>query len=271
MFENFIFGAQSQTQARDNIISASPTDTTCCTPLTSPTSSPNVDGSDLNTVISAFDAQDLSRDNLLRHFAPWSASHTYQLEDSEAQDEDMDSYFSNRHIPNQQTVSAPSTPLSMPTRSRFSPTCRRLQRQVNTQLQTSNTHMRDIKTLVQEMIASETQCTFHTPPTTTTTIEPQTSPIVDPSSPDIDEGFHDMSDDDYDSFLETWNLKSDPLRRASAQSAAFRNKALDSMRWCRSADLLASGPGAGVGVGGRGKVRSKIRMRKRRRGGCTVE
>jgi len=156
--------------------------------------------------------------------------------------------------------------------------CRRLQRQLNVQLQSCNTHMKDISTLVEDMLTTNTQCRLHKTPSRPYLSNPPPSGLVPSSkaeleaelaietpaldfadrqiSPDEDEGFSEM-DDPYGllAFEEEMSL-----RRASAPSGIRKYNVV---RWRKSAECVGNGNGSLTAVG-RMKVRSMPRMRRRK-------
>lgn len=187
--------------------------------------------------------QQKSRDELVQQFQAWQNDHDLEIED-----EDMDSPSD----PITQTVSPPLTPILS---SAGSVTCRRLQRQLNVQLQTCSSHIRDISTLVDDMVVTNSQCTLRkvTPRAYLTSPPPSRGSdvvenlVVDPKEfdEDLDEGFHED-----EGFVEE---EGGSLRRASTPSGIRK---YNGMRYERSADVVI--------IGGRLKVRSLPRMRKRK-------
>lgn len=241
MFEHFTFGAAPQTRYEPpEDAFPSPTDTSILSPLTPPpTSFPfpsNPNHAGINDIVTKFSEQTIqpkSRGELVQQFQAWQNDH-----DLEVDDEEMES--SSEQIT--QTMSLPPTPmLSSPV------TCRRLQRQLNVQLQTCSSHIRDINSLVEDMIVSNSQCTLRQISSRTTLPSPPPSRglMVDPSEHD-DEGFYED-----EGFAEEETGFS--LRRASTPGGIRK---YSGVRFGRSADV--------VNIGGRIKVRSLPRMRKRK-------
>lgn len=239
MFENFTFGAVSQTRHDESI--ASPTDLSFPTPRASFQFSPDT-LEDLNDIVQQFSRQSLSRGERVREFAAWGDAITIPLEVDDSEDE-MPALAP--------TASAPTSPYMKALGGSIS--CRRMQRQLNTQLQLSSSHIRDINTLVEDMISTNSQCRLQQRSSRTNMrgpISPLTQELtVDPMDDgrsdncfDIDEGFcfADLSGEDEMS-----------LRRASAPSGIRKH---GPTKYSRSAD---------VSIGGRAKVRSTPRMRKR--------
>ena len=240
MFDNFTFGAVSQMR-HDDIITASPTDLSFATPPTSYPFSPDT-LEDLSDIVQQFSKQSLTRDERAREFAAWREAINVPLEvDS---DEEMSSL--------EPTTSAPSPASHLPLGGSIA--CRRMQRQLNTQLQLSTTHMRDISTLVEDMISSNSQCRLQQrSPRSPTRSAKSPSPHeldVDP----MDNGCLDKGVEVDEGFFDTAELKIEEelsLRRASAPSGIRK---YGPMKWGRSADVC---------IGGRAKVKSRPRMRKR--------
>lgn len=149
--------------------------------------------------------------------------------------------------------------------------CRRLQRQLNVQLQSSKTHMRDVKALVEDMIMTNSQCVLResaararrprhnslpTPPPSRG--GPPCDLIVDPMifdecppSPPADEGFHDEEEPPAEQKAEEMF----EYRRACAPGGI--RKSTIAAEYVRGTDHIV--------IGGRVLVRSKPRMRKRHR------
>jgi len=147
------------------------------------------------------------------------------------------------------TASLPSTPTFAGV------SCRRLQRQLNVQLQSCETHVRDIGALVEGMISSNSQCritSMNRSYTSSPPLQEERGMDVDPreelngtGDEDIDEGFCEGEVDE-DEELEM------SLRRAIAPTGVRKYN----VRYGRSADV--------INVGGRVKVRSLPRMRRRK-------
>lgn len=154
--------------------------------------------------------------------------------------------------------------------------CKRLKRQLNVQLQSSKTHMRDVKALVEDMIKTNSQCvlreaasrttnttstttptTLPTPPLSCTTRTGSATATIDPRifdewppTPDVDEGFHEGDDPEFDKKP----LEKFEYRRASAPGGIRK---LDFAAECeRGVNHIV--------IGGRVLVRSTPRMRRRR-------
>jgi len=153
MFEHFTFAAaHAQPCERDDI---SPTDTTYPSPAP-PTPYENYpfssSQSEINDIVNKLSQQRLVSGHKDDHFVPsWQHSlPTPPLEDS--------NYAAEVSYPDTitaciaDTQSVPSTPIH------DSVSCRRLQRQLNVQLQTCKSHVRDINALVSDMISRSSQC-----------------------------------------------------------------------------------------------------------------
>jgi len=153
MFEHFTFAAaHAQPCERDDI---SPTDTAYPSPAshTPYENYPfNSSQSEINEIVNKLSQQSLVSGNKDDRFVPsWQHSlPTPPLEDS--------NYAAEMSYPDTiaariaDTQSVPSTPIH------DSVSCRRLQRQLNVQLQTCKSHVRDINALVSNMISNSSQC-----------------------------------------------------------------------------------------------------------------
>ncbi|KAG4440057.1 hypothetical protein IFR05_004450 [Cadophora sp. M221] len=301
MFEHFIFGAQAQTSYLEpEDISASPTD--CSFPLTSPAPTsyfpPTGPNAPMHDIVDKFSQQTLYPDEA-PHLSIWNDSlpspdfsdNNTSIED-EFTPEEM-CYVSIAHgtstIPSTSSISSTSSLPNLPHPRSSTNTntvaCRRLQRQLNVQLQSCNTHMKDISTLVEDMLTTNTQCRLHKTPSRPYLSSPPPSGLIPSSkaeleaelaiesppsvdfadreiSPDEDEGFSEM-DDPFGllAFEEEMSL-----RRASAPSGIRKYNVV---RWRKSAECVGGGSGNGNGNGGltavaRTKVRSMPRMRRRK-------
>jgi len=217
----------------------------------------------MNDIVDRFNEASLERNELVGQFAAWSRNGS-AFEDCPSPTSDAPQFQQSIYSKSKHIASIPSTPIDARNGERVA--CRRLQRQLNVQLQTSTTHIRDINALVSDMISSSSQCRLRTSPSITTLHLPQTSrrSFADsiqrrPETVDIDEGFHE----DEDVFLEGLLTKEfvdedkgESLRRASTPAGVRKNIGKENaLRWGRSADVAL--------VGGRTKIRSRPRMRKR--------
>lgn len=281
MFEHFTFGAQPQTQHHllDDDAFPSPTDTSFPSPLTPPRSAlpfpSNPHQAGVSDIVARFSQQSLqqqqSRSQQVHHFPAWHSDTDCgppEVDDEEDDDEDEDTDMASERITT--TASLPGTPV-LPPASTLA--CKRLQRQLNVQLQTSSSHIRDINALVDDMIVSKSQCTLRqptarpypylsSPPPSRGSdageqlaIDTSDSDDPRPAAEDIDEGFCDG-----ESFgLEEEAEMEFSLRRASTPSGVRKyNGASAGAKYGRSCDVVHTGGG------GRCKVRSLPRMRKRK-------
>lgn len=299
MFEHFTFGAQAQTtlfHPEDIIISASPTDTSF--PLLSSTQTPtsyfpSVPGQKggMNDIVHAFSQQTLYPDESPTR-SIWTSSFPSPdfSVDSSIDDEftpDEMSYISTtRGMTTLQssissTHSLSSLPLPHPRIGTLA--CRRLQRQLNVQLQSYKSHIKDINSLVEDMISTNSQCrlhttkssahlsssyNIHTPPSSRVIPSPSSKDqdlLLDTTeehfmngniSPDEDEGFVEGDDNEMDVFALSVLEEEMSLRRASTPSGIRKYSAVKwkSVEYIGSTTTLA-----------RTKVRSVPRMRRRRK------
>ncbi|KAK0102327.1 hypothetical protein ONS95_005950 [Cadophora gregata] len=317
MFEHFTFGAQAQTRYLDpEDISASPTD--CSFPVTSPapTSYFPLTGpkGPMNDIVDRFSQQTLIPDEA-PHRSIWNDSlpspdfsSDISIDDDFTPDEMT--YVSTTRgtatLPSSSssitsTSSLPNLPHPRSSTNTNTVACRRLQRQLNVQLQSCTTHIKDISTLVEDLLATNTQCRLHKAPSRpllssqsqaqTTQPPPPPSGLIPSSkveldaelaidsqtpvttidfadraiSPDEDEGFAEM-DDPYGilAFEEEMSL-----RRASAPSGIRKYNVV---RWRKSVECMgardaytySNGTWNGGSTLPRTKVRSVPRMRRRK-------
>jgi len=244
MFEHFTFGAQPQTRLDLDESFPSPTDTSC-SPLAQPPTSypfpPHPSNHGVNEIVAKLSQQTLqqqSRAELVKRFQAWQNDSPMELEVDYEETDSLSEQID-------EIVSLPPSP------KMASVSCRRLQRQLNVQLQSCSGHMRDINVLVEDMIASKSQCqitTRHPLPRSEgdASIDVFDDRIrIDDRDQDIDEGFYEGED------LNTEELETS-LRRASMPSGIRKSK----LHYGRSADVIS--------IGGRFKVRSAARVRKRK-------
>jgi len=271
MFEHFTFGAQAQTNY-DEDISASPTDTTFPSPIEAPPQSVSDpwESRGINDIVNQFGNYSLSHDSEEPQQSIWPDSQFPSPDfDPDPFTEEELTYVSTTRgmarVPHN-IHSMPNTPLMSPSQN-GSVACRRLQRQLNVQLQSCSTHMRDINALVEDMIVSSSQCRLHkstsrpylsSPPPSrdgsdalvVDSTEFDTRPVI---VVDEDEGFGDFEDP-------AIIMKEDlSLRRASTPSGIRKYGAL---KYRASAECV--GGNAVIGPNGRKKVRCLPRMRKRK-------
>ncbi|APA16241.1 predicted protein [Sclerotinia sclerotiorum 1980 UF-70] len=169
MFENFTFGAAPTNPYQyDDDVQLSPRDDSYPIPLSpSSDSYPFFDdykpSTPLDDIISQFHHQSLSYEEARtiqsRHYA---SSPTPSLSGESEISSSSDT-----------TQSVPTTPTS-PYRAGVL-ACRRLQRQLNVQLQCSTSHIRDISSLVEDMLTNNSQCNLYPSPSKTSLLA--SSPI----------------------------------------------------------------------------------------------
>ncbi|KAH8818203.1 hypothetical protein F5882DRAFT_388511 [Hyaloscypha sp. PMI_1271] len=279
MFEHFTFAAQAQpTDQQEEMISTSPTDISFPSPASatrqsslppwSPYQQDTVDG-----IIHKFSQQSLRReDEELPQPSVWQG----RDDALPSPDFDMDDEFTPEELSYTSTTrgmitvpvptytqSLPSLP-SLPCPQGGTIACRRLQRQLNVQLQASSSHIRDINALVDHMIVTNSQCTLHKSTSRSYLSSPPPSRagredlVVDTTGyrfqgrniPDEDEGFSEIADED-------WGIEEEmTLRRASTPSGIRKYGV---MRWRGSAECVAA-----INAAGRTNVRSVPRMRRRK-------
>jgi len=256
MFEHFTFGAHAQTSFT-SVEDTFPSPTDCSFALESPppTSCCNVESSKgaINDIVNQLSSHSLHPDE---DEQPQQSRWHHALLTPDFDNEMID--FSAEELSYTSTgrgkVTIPHSSLpnisSIPNSRTSTVACRRLQRQLNVQLQSCNTHIKDISTLVSEMITSSTQCRLHPPSTNTPFI---TEPLEldadeeEPSPPlHEDEGFAEMEDDEM------------TLRRASTPSGIRKWN----VRFRANGDCVGGPPE--LAWMGRRKVRCVPRMRRRK-------
>lgn len=156
MFENFTFGAAPVNFDQCDDVQPSPRDDSFPVSLSPADSSyPFFESCDpsspLDDIINQFRKQSISYEDARDLQARQCTSPTPSL----SEDSEMSS-------PSNSTRSVPTTPTS-PYRAGVL-ACRRLQRQVNMQLQCSTSHVRDISTLVEDMLNNNSQCNLRKSP-----------------------------------------------------------------------------------------------------------
>lgn len=276
MFEHFTFGAQPQINYDDDV-SASPTDTSFPSPIEAPpssispfdpwNSSPYQEG--LNDIVNQLNNHSLSHDSEEPQQSLWRDAQLPSPEyDADPFSEEELTYVSTTRgmaRVHHTTQSVPNTPLMPPSQS-GSVACRRLQRQLNVQLQSCSNHMRNINSLVEDMIVSNSQCRLHkstsrqylsSPPPSRHGMEECVIETTEFETPNIvvdeDEGFGDCED-------QSALLKEEvSLRRASTPIGIRKYGGL---RYRASAECV--GNNGAIGSNGRMKVRSVPRMRRRK-------
>lgn len=274
MFENFTFGAQAQT-TYDRDIPASPTDTSFSSPVeASPQSFSPLDSWEsgpqqqgLNDIVHKFSNHSLSLESEEPQQSIWQETRLSSPDcDMDPFTEEELTYVSTTRgmarVKHKTHSSAPDTS-AMPSSNNGSVACRRLQRQLNVQLQSCSNHMRDINTLVEDMITSNSQCNLHKsasrpclsspPPSIHGEEEDSVVELLDYEprqiSVDEDEGFGDYEESTF--------IKDElSLRRACTPTGIRKYGGL---RYRSSSESV----GAGMVANGRTKVRCVPRMRKR--------
>jgi len=284
MFEHFTFGAQAQPTDQQEDLSTSPTDTSFPSPVSASHESPSLEPwspyqpDTVDGIAHKFSQQSLRpEDKRLTQQLLWHDRYDESPSPDFEQDvapeftlEEM-SYVSTIQcmttvpgLPSASTQSLPDLP-ALPHPRGGTLASRRLQRQINVQMQSSNTHIRDINALVEDMIVTNSQCRLHqstsrpylsSPPPSR---EGREELVVDTTELDFlernaslpeDEGFSEIADED-------WGLEEEmTLRRASTPSGIRKHGII---RWRGSAECVSA-----VNAAGRTKVRSVPRMRRRK-------
>jgi hypothetical protein len=283
MFEHFTFGAQAQAiHQHEEDISASPTDCSFSTPLLPETSSSSYRSSrqqgGMSDIVHEFsqhsffkpDDDERPQPSIWQGRSGTPSSPDFHSTMQEFTPENI-SYLATVCRPiltpgyRENTRSSPPSP-TLPCPRSGIVASRRLQRQLNVQLQTSHCHLKDINALVESMIETSAQCRLHksSPPPSRS---PSRSPTkaqnlsIDPATqyphraitpdPDEDEGFAE---------IEEISATIESLRRASTPSGIRKFKAL---RMKSSAECLNNGKVL-IDAHGKIKVRSAPRMRRRK-------
>lgn len=260
MFENFVLGSHSQTANASRLPEEPPSPTDCSFPAVQQAHSINrfttLQEGGINHYVQqlSLEEHDLPLDTR------WRQDNVPSLDINHDTAEDLMpedfSYLSMTRgvvtIPHHPTRSLPTLP-SIPSRA-GNVACRRLQRQLNVQLQSSNKHKQEISTLVEDMITTNSQCTLHHT-TPKAYPNPPSYPLDGSQEPSVapyeDEGFVDMDDDEFLALDEDMTL-----RRATP--SGIRKNPTSIVRWRKSADCVTA-----VDLRGRPKIRSVPRMRKR--------
>ncbi|TVY81111.1 hypothetical protein LSUE1_G007312 [Lachnellula suecica] len=270
MFESYVFGSCTSQTKYDEDISASPTDTSfspiepspdSISPFSSWEISPFQGG--INDIVNQFSNQSLSPDCEEPQRSVWQHS---QLASPDFEDEDPFTEEELTYVSTTRgmarvhhtTQSMPNTPMMAPSHN-SAVACRRLQRQLNVQLQSCSNHMKDINALVEDMITTNSQCKLHK-----SASRPylQSPPPRQHASDDLvaesteietriheDEGFGDFED------AATMMKEEVSLRRASTPIGIRKYGGL---RYRASAESV------GASLNGKTKVRCVPRMRKRK-------
>jgi len=260
MFEHFTFGVPARPEDSSQYQDVSPCDTSF-TPSRSP-SPPSSSGnksaapSALTDLLSKLEEQSLQHgnDDLPQSFpcslpSPPADEHLAYPEI----DETLRFQLSNKSTPSTPTTSSrPTTP-----RPTSSHQCRRLQRQMNTQLLCTNSQIQSIGALVDEMVSTGDQCNVYQPPLSpalppVSNSIPQNgnseSQLEESNAEDVDEGFFeaDVGDEvqiEVDNLL--WSL-----RRANGPSGVLKYT---------STQRMTRGPGD---VLAKPRIRKRISRRK---------
>jgi hypothetical protein len=259
MFEHFTFGAEAPDRLLCPDISPSPTDISFPPAIQQPpTSCPPADTDmsattqpSINDIMCRLRDQTLQPCEELPQQSEWNSPFPAPFRKHDQ------TFSHSASLPNIHLTSGPrSGPIA----------CRRLQRQLNVQLQSSKSHMRDVKALVEDMITANSQCALResashlslpTPPpshaeeTCSLSVDPMI--FEPPSLPhgNTDEGFHESEEPLPGEKAEEKKLV---YRRACAPGGI--RKATIAAEWTRGTNQIV--------VGGRVLVRSTPRMRKRR-------
>jgi len=200
MFEHYTFGVPARLEKESSIHDISPHDTSyqpanSSSAPASPNSEPAASSALTDLLFKLEDSQLRSGSDDV------ALSYLYGIPSppTDAEDElplEVDPAFDNNSTPVPPMIPRPSSALR----------CRRLQRQLNTQLLCTQPQLQSINALVDEMVASGSQCNVHEaplpPPTpaVSVTASPQfieaDSPSPEPSrDDDFDEGFSEPTDD----------------------------------------------------------------------------
>jgi hypothetical protein len=220
MFEHFTFGAAARPEPSEQR-EVSPLDTTIARSQPPTDAYPLHIAPELSDLVTQLSSQSLHPDEYSqRSYFPHL--NVYRLPSpDEDYDKDCDLV--------QSLPSSPQSPTPMHDR--------RLQRQIHTQLQTSAAHMRSISALVEEMIATGSQCNLTSPP-----------PSRGSDAPD----YFDQSHYDADDSCAGESASEMSLRRASAPSGIRKGETGSRMR--RAEAVARSGPVR--------RSRPKLRIRK---------
>lgn len=256
MFEHFTFGAGVPGRPVPDV-APSPTDNSFPPAISPPTSCAPVDADmtasqlSIHEIMCRLRAQTLQPGEGMPQQSEWAGPPSAPFPNHDQ------TLSHSASLPNIHLTSGPRTnPIA----------CRRLQRQLNVQLQSSKSHMRDVKALVEDMILTNSQCVLResasrlslpTPPPSRA--EERCGLNVDPMIFDecpptpgenADEGFHEGEVSPPEEKIEEKLV----YRRACAPHGI--KKTIIAAEWARGANQIV--------VGGRVLVRSTPRMRKRR-------
>lgn len=256
MFEHFTFGAPAQTSYAPNEDSfPSPTDCSFRLETPPPTScyEGEVNRGGINDIVDKFSEQSLRPDDERPQRSIWN--HTLPTPDFDNEMEEFTpeelTYISTGRGKVTLEPHSQSLP-NLPAMERNGTVaCRRLQRQLNVQLQSCTSHIRDISALVEDMITTSSQCRLREsssrPCLSTPPLELDIEGEEQRTPPGLheDEGFAEMEDGDglEDEFS---------LRRASTPSG-IRKLGFNVVRYRTSGECVRGA-----------KVRCVPRMRKRK-------
>ncbi|KAF4626310.1 hypothetical protein G7Y89_g11851 [Cudoniella acicularis] len=256
MFEHFTFGAHAHAQSHEDDAAPSPTDTSFPSPI-SPQSFPfqweEASQTGINDIV-----HKLSNSSLTHHESaqqsPWQSQLPSPYFDHDPFTEEEMSFVSTTR--GMARVRCGHSSLPIPSRKE-TVASRRMQRQLNVQLQTCSSHVRDINALVEDMIVSNSQCNLQKSTKSYPLSPPSDELVIDPmeftgnkSNIYEDEGFSEMEDP-------VLLMKEEiSLRRASTPSGIRKHNGI---RYRASAECV----GNPTTVNSRMKVRSVPRMRRR--------
>jgi hypothetical protein len=215
MFDHFTFGAPSRFEEQSTTFSISPCDTSFPSPLTpvSPTFTNDelAAPSAFTDLVTKLEGQDLQQEDDI------STSYLYSLPSPPSDCDDGMYFGSSQKVIRRRENNFSQSPSICSARS-SSLRCRRLQRQINTQLLCTRSQVSSIGALVEEMVSNGEQCTvtpaplnvtssIHiSPPTASSSstyllhasqpIEEESTSNEAPTPDDIDEGFFEADADD---------------------------------------------------------------------------
>lgn len=263
MFEHFTFGAQAQIQ--DDEVAASPTDTSFPSPI-SPQSFPfqreeSSGSTSINDIVHKLTNSSLKTDESSQQSIWKNQLPNPEFNIDPFYEKELSFVSTTRGMATVHYSNLLQTPLPPPSKN-GTVACRRMQRQLNVQLQSCSHHVRDINALVEDMIVHNSQCTLR---------KSGSKPFLSsppPSSGGRDELEIDMDFDGPDLTVdEDEGFSEDPvilmkeelsLRRASTPSGIRKHNGIR-----HKASVESAGGNGPVMINGRVKVRCVPRMRKR--------
>ena len=253
MFETFTFGAHPQLSHQLDDALPSPTDASFHASPSSPATSDPIpfhsNQSDLNDIVARLARQTLQQQSRNEWFNRFQAGRDAPLERLEVDDDDED-----LHAAKQQGIDMASLPLSAtPTKV----SSKRVQRQRNVQLQSCPSHLKDINTLVENMISANSQCRITSLPDISPSPPKPLTGGDEPLAVDFSKGNDESVEADCidEGFCDGEYHEEDDSKmslRAASMLAGIRKH---NIRYARSADV--------VNVPGWVKVQRQPRMRKR--------